>query len=109
MANEAWTTTDRAGYIGRPRLSASLTAQNTFCGPTYLAKDRPFQISVSGTFTATVTLQKSYDGGSNWHDVESYTTATEKIVDSIDGATMWRLGVKTGGFGNGTAVCRIIQ
>lgn len=108
MANEAWTTADRAGYIGRPRVSASIAAQNTFTTPTYFAV-RPFTVSVSGTFSATVFLQKSYDDGSTWHDVESYTAVTEKIVDNVDASTKWRLGCKTGGFVSGPVVCRLLQ
>lgn len=42
---------------------------------------KEFGISVSGTFSGTVALQRSLDG-TNWHTVESYTEATEKAGDN---------------------------
>lgn len=108
-ANAAWDTPVRAGYLGRPRLSKSISAQNTFTDATYFDK-KPFTVSVSGSFSGTtVTLQKSYDDGSTWHDVEAYTAASEKIVDNVDGSTKWRLGVKTGGYSAGPVVCKLLQ
>ena len=38
-------------------------------------------VSLSGTFTATVALQRSFNDGDTWVTVESYTGATEKNME----------------------------
>lgn len=50
------------------------------------------QMSLSGTFVATVDLQVSHDGGTNWHDVdgENHTGATDKIVEAGAEDTLYR-------------------
>lgn len=70
---------------------------------------RKFSISVSGTFTATVTLQRSADN-SSWEDVEDYTIVTSKSYDdTLDNAVLYyRLWVKTGDYTSGTAVLDLV-
>lgn len=70
---------------------------------TGVSGSRIFSIVVSGTFTATVTLQRSADDV-NWEDVETYTNATSKTYDDgLDNAIMYyRLYVKTGDYTSGT-------
>lgn len=86
-------------------VSASIAAQNTFTDAVRLGKD--FNISIQGTFSATVTVQRSYDN-TNWYDVESFSAATEKI--GFEPEYIWyRIGVKTGAYTSGTAVVRIGQ
>lgn len=54
--------------------SATISAQNNFAGPIEF-ENRPFNVSVIGTaFTGTVTLQRSFDGGTTWGTVAEYTT-----------------------------------
>ena len=116
IANQAWTDPGRSQYIGRPSLSKDITAQAEFAEDstddanteTYLARGL-FNISISGTFVATVTLQRSFDAGSTWHDVEEYTAATERVVDNANQKAMWRLGVKTGNFTSGTVAVALNQ
>ena len=83
--------------------SASLTAQNTY---TTVAKiSGYFNVSISGTFEATVFVQRSTDNAT-WMDVDSYTAATE--VYGFEPEVMYyRIGIKTGGFTSGTAVVRL--
>lgn len=69
----------------------------------YLLK--PFSLSVSGTFVATVFIQRSFDE-TNWHDVASYTTPTEDAGFEPVGAS-YRVGVKTGGYTSGTVNVRL--
>ena len=80
----------------------NITAQNTFSTPVLIQAHDVFDITVSGTFVATVFLQRSKDSAT-WLDVESFTVPTEKS-GSAGSAWYWRLGVKTGGFTSGTAV-----
>jgi hypothetical protein len=64
---------------------------------------------VDGTFTATVTLQRSIGAPGSWTDVESYTVPTSKVYDDgLDNQIIYyRLGVKTGNYTSGTAVCNL--
>jgi len=38
-----------------------------------------FDLSISGTWVGTVTFQRSFDDGSTWHDVKSYTANVEDV------------------------------
>lgn len=61
-----------------------------------------FTISISGTFDATIALQRSLDNGANWNTVESYTEATEKNVEVVSDFWVYRL--RCTAFASGTAV-----
>lgn len=65
---------------------------------------RIFTITRSGTFTATITLQRSFDEGATFEDVETYTTAGSKSLDDgLDNTNvLYRIGVKTGNYTSGT-------
>lgn len=71
---------------------------------------RVINIVVTGTFSATWHLQRSFDGGSSWLDVTSGTTATSTSFN--DGLTnaivLYRLGVKTGNYTSGTLLCSLV-
>ena len=89
-------------------VSASITAQNNFTD--WLEFDnarRFFNVSVSGTFSATVTVQRSYDGGSTPLDVKEYTAPAEEIGEHVETIVLYRIGVKTGDFTSGTVEVRL--
>jgi len=84
-------------------VTKSITAQNTFTDPVQLTGN--FNLSISGTFSATVTVQRSTDN-STWHDVDTFTAATEEV--GFEPEDVWyRAGVKTGDFTSGSAVVRL--
>lgn len=86
------------------RTTADITAQNSGTDWLQLRGARNFfDISVSGTFTATVHLQRKRPGedASAARDVESYTAGTEKLGE-MQGHWDVRLFVKTGNLGSGT-------
>jgi hypothetical protein len=86
-----------------PRTSVSAAAQNTFSPAIQIVGG--FDISISGTFSATATAQRSEDG-TNWRDVKSWTLPAEETgYDPI--LTYYRVGVKTGGYTSGTVVASI--
>jgi len=89
--------------------SASITAQNTFTEGTVFDPRRPFNVSISGTWSATVLLQRSFDDGVTWHSAASFTANAELMVDTVEEDVQWRLGVATGGFTSGTVVARLSQ
>lgn len=90
-------------------VTQSVASQNTFTEAAEFDPSRPFNLSVTGTWAGTVTLQRSYDDGTSWGDVDSYTANTEKMVETTEVGVLWRLGIKTGGYTSGTAVCRLSQ
>lgn len=106
-----------ADYIGTlfmvrsvgQRVTASIAAQNTFSNTieiTGVGESRRFAISITGTWSATVVLQRSVGVTGNWSDVASYTTNQAiTYADSLDNQNVfYRIGIKTGGYVSGTAV-----
>ena len=89
--------------------SASLTAQNTFsCTTTACpALHGHFNFSLSGTWVATVHLQRSFDDGTTWLDVASYTVNIQDRGFEPEAGVRYRFGVKTGNYTSGTVVGRI--
>jgi len=84
--------------------SGSITAQNT--GIDAMDVTNALSISISGTWVATVYLQRKHDG-TNWRDVTSYTANIEDTIEDPVGA-QYRLFVKTGGFTSGTVECLLL-
>jgi hypothetical protein len=88
-------------------VEAAVTAENTFTNSIYVTgidTSRTFSISITNTFVATVTLQRSTDDAT-WEDVTTYTTVTATTYnDTLDNLQYYyRIGVKTGGYTSGTA------
>lgn len=68
-----------------------------------------FNFSLSGTWVATVTLQKSYDSGTSWIDVDTATANENTVWEEPESGVVWRFGSKTGGFTSGKIVGRLSQ
>lgn len=85
-------------------VTSSISSDNTFTSTirvTGIETSRVFTITRSGTWSGTVTLQRSLTSSSGpWEDVTTYTTsATVSYDDSLDNIVAWyRIGVKTGDF-----------
>lgn len=89
-------------------ITQAITAQNTFTLPVAITKSMgdAFNVSIWGTFVATVTLQRSFDSGTTWLDVVTYSSPIEDIGTEPEGA-LYRIGVKTGAFTSGTVNVRL--
>ena len=85
----------------------AISAQNTFTAPVVLLGG--FSLSISGTWAGTVTIQRSFDEGSTWLDVQTYTANIEDTGSEPRGNTVYRVGIKTGNYTSGTANVRIGQ
>ena len=90
----------------------AFTADNDFTGSIRvigIEEARRFSVVITGTFTATLTLQRSFDDGATWEDVTTYTTATSTTYkDGLDNQIVYyRIGVKTGDYTSGTATARL--
>lgn len=86
---------------------AALTAANTYCDGVKLNGD--FNISITGTWVGTITVQRSFDAGTSYGDVEAFTANAEKVSSSFEKGVMYRVGFKTGEFTSGTANVRLSQ
>lgn len=82
-----------------------VTAENTFSDGLYT--EGAFNLSISGTFVATITVQRSFDQGSTWRDVDTFTAPIETYGTDPEPVVVYRAGVKTGDFTSGTVNIRI--
>ena len=67
---------------------------------------RSFSITITGTWTATVTLQRSVGEVGSWVDVTTYSGNTSTTYeDGLDNQIIYyRIGIDTGDYTSGTAV-----
>lgn len=90
-------------------VTASATAADIFTDPVRVSGvggQRTLAILVSGTFSATVTLQYSIGEPGTWIDTTTtYTTAiSTSFTDELDNQVIYyRIGVKSGAYTSGTA------
>ncbi len=89
------------------KVAASIAAQNVFSQPIELCG--AFNISLSGTWTATVHLQRSFDQGATWQDVQALSSNAELVGDEPERGVLYRFGVKTGNYTSGTVAGRLSQ
>jgi hypothetical protein len=89
-------------------VTASITSADSFSDTITIdgvGTSRQFAINITGTWTATVTLQKSFDAGLSWEDttgvyVANTSTTFNDALDNIE--ILYRIGVKTGDYTSGT-------
>lgn len=92
--------------------SGDLTA--TGASETFLNAGKDFNVSVRGTFVGTVTLDRSFDGGSNWFvcssdsagTAASWTAPFSVVVSDREENTLYRLSFTRT---SGTVTYRISQ
>jgi hypothetical protein len=80
----------------------TISAQNTFTDA--VLTEGYFNLSISGTFVATVTVQRSWDA-STWYDIDAFTAPTQEVGFDPE-FTYYRAGVKTGAYTSGDVVIR---
>ncbi len=90
-------------------VSQSVSAANVFSDYIVvqgIGNTRKFTVIRSGTWVATVTLQRSFDEGVSWQTATTYTTnATVTFDDGLDNQVVrYRIGIETGNYTSGTAV-----
>jgi hypothetical protein len=88
-------------------VSSSISSEDTFTNTIEvegIGVTRQFTIIRQGTWVATVTLQRSFDSGTSWLDVTTYTNnATITFNDGLDNqVVLYRIGIKTGNYTSGT-------
>lgn len=91
------------------KVTKSITADDTFTDELQIYAGDNFNVSISGTWVATVTVQRIFEDRETWVDVESFTANTEKTGFESESGVRYRIGVKSGNFTSGTAEVRISQ
>lgn len=115
LAMYIWGEPGRAQYTQRPRVWEDIYGENQFTPESYFqASDRntgdfPVIIAIRGTFVGTVTLQRSFDDGTTWHNVATWAAPAETLYANPNGSIKYRLGVKTGEFTSGSIHCNLSQ
>lgn len=89
--------------------TAAVTNANSFTTACEFNPTKPFNVSVEGTFSATVALQRSFDNGVTWLNVWTTTSPAEMLCLTQEEGILWQLGVPTGNFSSGTVNVRISQ
>ena len=54
-----------------------------------LASEPEYNVSIYGG-SGTVEIQRSFDGGSTWQSIESFTADVERILDNVEVDTLYR-------------------
>ena len=91
----------------------SISAQNTGSNPICISKGGNYNVSIDGSFAATVTLQRTFDNVSDqtvsptWRDVKNYTAPIEDVCIEASAGTWVRLFCKTSNFTGGLINIRI--
>ncbi|MHA1462013.1 MAG: hypothetical protein ACTSQ0_02985 [Candidatus Heimdallarchaeota archaeon] len=95
-------------FRGNEVKESTISAENTFTDSIIIeTSGDTFIVSLTGTWEATVTVQKSFDEGTTWLDV-SNTTIPESIeVASYEDNVWWRIGVKTSDYTSGDVEARL--
>ena len=106
MVKRYYNTSDQTGG-NRIVVTASLSEEDAFTEATEFYFGASFNLSISGTWSGTITLQRSFDEGVTWRDVADYTANQEDIVNSPEPGVLWRAGFKAGEYTSNTAVVRL--
>lgn len=93
-------------------VTATATAEDTATDPirvTGIDNGRIFSIVITGTWVATITLQRSVSEPGDWTDVANYTTnQSTSYNDTLDNQIIYyRLYIKAGAFTSGSAVMQL--
>lgn len=68
-----------------------------------------FNCCLSGTWSATVTVQRSFDYGDTWHDVKQFVANAQEYGFEPESGVYYKIGVKTGDYTSGEIVMRLSQ
>lgn len=96
-------------------VTATATAENTFTDWISPTNQIPrsdkghgrLNMSISGTFVATVTLQRRFADDQTPKAVNTYTATAEQSVVDYEPGVEYRVGVATGGYTSGSVSLRL--
>ena len=85
----------------------SLSAANTYSNPIKLFGK--FNFSLRGEWEGTVELRRSFDVGSSWGVVATYTANVELVKEEPERNTLYDFGVNSGYYTSGSINGRLGQ
>ena len=87
----------------------TISADDSFSTPTAFDFG-DINLSIFGSFSTTsVSVQRSFDGGTTWLTVAQYTAPTEQVITNVEPAALWRVGVLSGSYSDGPVSVRLGQ
>ena len=86
---------------------ASLAVANSYSGPIKLFGI--FNFSLSGSFVGTAVVRRSFDSGSSWVEVETFTSPVEIIGEEPEKDILYDWGVNSGYYTSGSINGRLGQ
>ena len=89
-------------FRGTHKKSRAITAENQFSDELQFDSNEVVIIEVTGTWSATVVVQRSPDFGVNWLDYATIIDNTSTAITELDDHIYYRIGVRTGDFVSGT-------
>ena len=66
-----------------------------------------FNLSISGTWAGTATVQRSWDLGTTWVNVATFTSNVEQVGFEPEENVYYRIGIVTGDYTSGTMKGRL--
>jgi len=93
--------------MGQKLIARSVTGENQFTDPASIIGY--FNVSISGTWDAIITAQRSFDLGSTWFDVKEWTGNVQEYGFEPERSIYYRIGIKAGNFSSGIAILRLSQ
>jgi len=93
--------------MGQKLITRSVTSENQFTDPAEIVGY--FNVSISGTWEAAITCQRSFDKGSTFFDVKQWSSVVQEYGFEPERGVQYRIGVKSGDYVNGTVVLRLSQ
>lgn len=94
-------------FSGTDVTTANISTSASFSSEIEVDSGDTFIFSVDGTWTGTITLQRSYDGGTSWSDYYETTSNTSVEVAELQDGVKYRAGCKGGVSITGTAELRL--
>lgn len=91
------------------KVTRTITGSNQFTDPVRLSGY--FNLSISGTWAGTITVQRSWDDGDTWLDVDTFTANTEEygLEPERRDAVVYRVGAKANALTSGSSILRLSQ
>ena len=89
------------------KMERTVTAENQFSDAVELHGF--FNVSISGKWIGKITCQRSFDKGSTWFDVKSWTDNSQEYGFEPERGIHYRIGVKAGEHESGAAILRLSQ
>ena len=80
----------------------SIASENTFTDAMD-CKSGSLALSISGTWSGVITVQRSFDAGVVWVDADSFEFNIETTIEDPVEDVLYRVGIKTGDYTDGTA------